>query len=273
MILMIRRLWVQTPLGAIFDKKDTKNDDVPILPSDDSSPEVDISDVPSTPKVTLKVKSEESLDTSKDNVITCKLITRTVWLKKRDKNLSGRKYKCPSCSSIHNSVSELNSHYKASHPPVKCKKCGLHFNTPSTLSRHSYQHTKTDYPCTHCEKCFPFDSDLKLHLNTHQKIKSFRCKSSGCTKSYFSKVEVTKHAETHTKILWTCELCLYINKDKRNLKAHIRVHSNLKPYMCKACLELFRYDTQLLQHLPCKVNLDSKDIQTENPKRSSSPTF
>ena len=129
-----------------------------------------------------------------------------------------------------------------------------------------YKHSKTlDYPCTHCDKSFPFDSDLKQHLNTHRTIKSFKCESAGCKKSYFSKGELTKHAETHKKISWSCELCSYTNKDKRNLKAHMRVHSNLKPYMCVNCLELFRYDTQLRRHLPCKIKTECK--------RSSSPTY
>ena len=71
--------------------------------------------------------------TPADKVVTCKLITRIVGLKKRGKNTSGHRYKCPSCTSIHNSMSELNTHYKASHPPVSCKQCGIHFNTPSYL--------------------------------------------------------------------------------------------------------------------------------------------
>ena len=235
------------------------NEEVDLLPPE-----------PSSQAETNDMNNEKP--TIEGKVVVCKLKTRTVGIKRRSKSVTGRKYRCPKCSSVHLSVADLNSHYKANHPPVKCSKCGLHFNTPSTLSRHYYKHTKDTHACTHCDQRFPFESDLKLHLNTHRTVKSFHCEGKGCKKSYFSKGELTKHAETHKKIRWNCELCDYLNTDKRNLKAHMRVHSNLKPYMCQSCLELFRYDTQLRRHLPCDV--PQSDMKTNgSSKRSSSPDY
>ena len=227
----------------------------------------------------LLEKQENAKDTYPDKVVKCKLKTRTIGLKRRQKRKSTRKYKCPNCASIHDSIALLNAHYKSSHPPVKCEECSLFFNTPSTRSRHMYKHINVDHSCTKCDKKFPFESDLSLHMNKHRTVKSFKCKSPGCKKSYYSKGELDKHTETHKNIDWNCELCTYSSKDKRNLKAHMRVHSNLKPYMCEKCTKLFCYDTQLRRHwmLPCdkeeKASVKNADSDRIKPKRSRSPSF
>ena len=57
----------------------------------------------------------------------------------------------------------------------------------------------------------------------------------------------------------------YSTIDERNLKAHRRVHSNLKPYMCPLCLKLFKYHMQYKWHTekPCK---DALILQSKSPE-------
>ena len=71
-------------------------------------------------------------------------------IKGRRKPKFKRKYKCPytGCDETHYSRSDLNDHYKATHPAVRCSTCGIRFLTPSTLERHSYYHIlPLQFPC------------------------------------------------------------------------------------------------------------------------------
>ena len=189
-----------------------------------------------------------------------KFLTKTFGVKRSsDKNTKEleskkkqRKYRCSACNSVHLGMSTLNEHYKNNHPPVCCKTCDLEFSTPSTLARHMYKHKDLKYKCSVCEQSFPFESDRNVHQVKHTTEKLFKC--SKCPKSYFMKSDLIKHKQIHTNKVWKCSMCKYVTLDKRNLKAHRRVHSELKPYLCTICLELFRYHMQLKRHneKPCK---------------------
>ena len=148
--------------------------------------------------------------------------------------------------------------------------------TPSALTRHSYTHKNLEFGCDQCGKKFAFESDRDLPMNTHRTIKSFTCANPNCGQSYFSKGELDKHVKTHENMFWKCSLCQYQNADEWNLKAHMRVHSGLKKYlhanMCKTCLKLFKYDTQLQCHLPCKGKSENDTKGADNQGGSSKGT-
>ena len=66
-----------------------------------------------------------------------------------------------------------------------------------------------------------------------------------------SKGKLTKHAKKHLGILWKCNnpKCTYSHNDKRNLKVHVKKHSDILPYCCDNCKERFKYDTQYKCHI------------------------
>ena len=81
-----------------------------------------------------------------------KFLTQTFGVKKPTESTTPKRqhrYKCsgPSCKEIFDNMSSLNHHFKASHEPVNCTKCGLHFNTPSMLACHMYLHRELKYQC------------------------------------------------------------------------------------------------------------------------------
>ena len=254
----------------LFDKKDKKHNaesDEEALPGELSDADTEIYDPPVQPK-------EEE-----ENVQRCDVKTRTIGIKRRYKNGKQRKHKCKFCDGVFDSLAEINTHHKDTHPPVKCPDCKELFNTPSTLARHVYKHRKLRFKCDQCGSSFPFASDRDLHLNTHRKIKSFRCANPKCDKAYFSQGELDKHAKTHDNVLWSCTMCDYSNADERNLKSHMRVHSELKKYLCTYCLRLFKYDTQLRRHhAECKQAKNCPEDEVTDKKigkikRSQSPIF
>ena len=212
-----------------------------------------------------------------------KFVTETFGIKNNTlpDNITGKKmrkrnYYCSglSCDKVFHKMSLLNRHYKSSHEPVSCHICGLTFNTPSTLQRHLYMPKELKYPCPHCERKFPFESDLNVHVIKHESDRKYNCKE--CSKSFFMKGDLIKHEQVHKKIVWKCSLCTYEMYDNRNLKAHHRRHSNLKPYLCTYCLKLFRYPEQLKRHRskPCNDSPPKDaDSSSKSRRQSDSPEY
>ena len=86
-----------------------------------------------------------------------------------EKHHSLRKYKrkrnfpCKDCDFKSSSQGELNDHYAKKHGNLTCDTCGKLCHTLSSLQKHKYDHTDkaNKYPCSDCEKAFPFSSQLK----------------------------------------------------------------------------------------------------------------
>ena len=179
------------------------------------------------------------------------VMSKTFGIKRKpEKTKRKRNYQCPICPNHYPNMVDFNKHYKSSHDPVQCKVCNEKFSTPGALHCHRYRHKDLRYACSKCGKLFAFSSDRDNHEISHCKVKMHHCIHPGCKKSYLCKGELTAHALTHKKgCLYKCCPCEYTSPDQYNLKAHMRVHSNLKRYLCPHCSKLFRYDTQLRRHL------------------------
>ena len=254
------------PKNDSVSECDNENEDVP------TEPVVSDSDtIPYVPDLDTPV-FEESKHVSPP-AKRGKLITKTYGVKKPGKKMSSRKYTCPSCSAIYDSVALLNRHFKDTHPPLQCKVCDKFVNTPSTLTWHLYSHKDLKFSCDFCHKKFAFESDHDTHHISHRKIKTFFCNKPKYGKSFVFEGDLTKHVKTHRKKPLKCKLCDYTSKDQRNLKAHQRVHSNLLPYICDACLHLFKYNEQLKRHrAKPKECVEFKCLATAR-KQSKSPEY
>ena len=127
-----------------------------------------------------------------------------------------RMFKCNICHQSFNLQSKINKHHKEQHPLFKCKIFHKLFSTPLTLEQHHYTYKIIKkYPCR-CGKVFFFLSELKVHKYSHCRIRSAICTYPGCTKSYFNKNNLAKHALIYKKITWDCDQdeCKYSTPDK-----------------------------------------------------------
>ena len=73
---------------------------------------------------------------------------------------------------------------------------------------------------------------------------------AGCNKSYRQPGDLNAHTKTHYTSLMTCKHCDYSTHDKRNLKSHLRKHTQVCTFCCKQCNHKFTHTMQLIRHRP-----------------------
>ena len=76
------------------------------------------------------------------------------------------------------------------------------------------------------------------------------CFKANCGQQFKRESELNMHLKAHSSKPIKCEYCDYKNMDKRNVQAHMRVHSDELPFSCILCGKHFRWQEQKKQHLP-----------------------
>ena len=215
--------------------------------SDENSSDIPLSKVQESLN---KGKDSDSMSVNQESTSPAKprkkwvFVTRHVDLYKYCRK---RSYQCPVCKSKHETQGRLNVHYREVHKRVKCRRCQISFSTLSMLSCHMYMHREPRKFCRCGFGCY-FNSELRIHKLTHSRIKLQFCQSPGCNKSYFSSVDLAKHARTHLKIKWTCRKCDCKTFDEWLLKSHQRVHNRNMQYTCPKCNKGFIFHIQWSRH-------------------------
>ena len=106
--------------------------------------------------------------------------------------------------------------------------------------------------CDSCGKMFDYESHLLQHQRVHDNEARLYCQTTSCKKSFKNVGDYNRHLKTHEAGGWyTCKLCPYKNKDKRNRDSHMRVHTKKgekERYECLHCHKQIRFSTQLKRH-------------------------
>lgn len=152
----------------------------------------------------------------------------------------------------------------------KCDQCIRAFTRPSLLRRHkllSHDANRTK-KCTKCERTFSREDQLDQHMITFHNTstsKPFLCEVAECSKGFFKEDQLKKHVEAkHTEKnpdhKEFCKICLKTFTSKKNLRSHMKGHSNEKiltkkdplherPYLCSECGLRFVRNDYLVIHM------------------------
>ena len=170
---------------------------------------------------------------------------------KQKLRLKCRIKRCTLAYASFNTFKDLNTHHHIYHPNIlfKCPSCGKLFATPSTWKNHKYgcTHQKL-YKCKSCRKRFLFNSTLRQHNRSHTCQKLFKCFYGKCMNRYKHPQDLEQHIATHWAVKFECEMCNKSFSQKRLLKRHSVVHSNVCAHKCEYCRELFHHYNQLHRH-------------------------
>ena len=178
-----------------------------------------------------------------------KKLFKTVEYKLKRKYSKPRKFSCVKCVEKFKTQKELNNHFRAAHPPVKCDLCQEHFDTPAAMLWHKNKHYNYMYKCKICDKGFQFESQKRKHMRLHQMQGDWVCFKPKCGKHFKRESELNTHLFSHNRVLQKCEHCPYTNSDPHNLRVHMRKHSNVLPFKCSQCGKDFKWVQQRVRHL------------------------
>ncbi|XP_059615932.1 zinc finger protein 99-like isoform X2 [Phlebotomus argentipes] len=146
-------------------------------------------------------------------------------------------YKCSQCPQKFATVNERRNHQSREHPKIHtCEYCGKELRSSFSYRLHLVSHTKEKtFKCKLCGEAFAYPNLLVVHRRVahgtgdpEKLLRPYRCEP--CGKAYVFKYALTEHINfVHRDLKLICDLCGYSYGTKARLRRHFkRVHLRTK---------------------------------------------
>nr|CAD7400996.1 unnamed protein product [Timema poppensis] len=192
-----------------------------------------------------------------------------------------RPYICHSCGKTFRSKASLYIHAKTHTDlyPHACTYCDKQFRRRQELLAHVSTHTgEKPYPCEVCGRFFRVRGELHRHRLIHSDYKAFVCSLCGMNfrqkrtpvessdsndekdesfildrkdVEWIEKISMMMMQEEEFKeaTVYKCTYCSKRLKTRLSLKAHVRIHTDERPFICHVCGKRFRININLIRHV------------------------
>ncbi|KAH8309099.1 hypothetical protein KR059_005705, partial [Drosophila kikkawai] len=110
--------------------------------------------------------------------------------------------------------------------------------SPNDLIKNAEKVATNVFPCPDCDRSFPLQQLLDIHMVNHKRERSFQCPD--CERSFFSKYDLQKHTFVHTgERPFQCTICSRAFTRKALLHRHERTHTDIPKFICVFCEKPF----------------------------------
>ena len=134
-------------------------------------------------------------------------------------------HQCLVCNKIFANSYRLNRHVATVHDKIhQCDKCSHIALSNTDLKLHvNAEHRMSNYQCGQCSKMFTDNYKLKRHIAAvHEGMKPYHCDKEGCDKTFANPTDLKRHIYVHDDIKpYPCEMCDMAFREPRLLKRHI----------------------------------------------------
>ena len=130
---------------------------------------------------------------------------------------------CRLCGKECRSKRQMLKHIKEEHPGAKwpCEFCSKQYD--SYNGKYKYEcsaHSNKKYLCSTCGHGFDYQSQLDMHTPTHDPSAKVYCEN--CGKGFATCALMTRHAQLHLGLTFSCDQCPKQFNMKEKLTRHFR---------------------------------------------------
>lgn len=150
----------------------------------------------------------------------------------------------------------------------KCEVCYISFKSEALLKIHNFKHNpdtseeQRNHICPECQKKYPTQRQLVLHVSQHVVVPSGEVKKIKCNichRIFSHQDRLQKHMITHSDDAkqFQCKTCKKRFFNNSALACHAKTHyTEKKPFECPICKDTFDHVLKLKLHVPnhCENN-------------------
>ena len=116
------------------------------------------------------------------------------------------------------------------------------------------------FKCILCDTEFPRHKTYERHLLRHKENKTISCDYQGCLIQVFSETGLKSHKlKSHgiEQSVLTCKHCdkVFKSSAKATFDSHLKIHSNIKDFLCMDCGKAFKTKEGLNMHMKMHNNI------------------
>ena len=236
----------------------------------------DGSNIPSNSNTNVSINPNNNALNSKNN-FNASLTPNNLNITNSNNNKS---YSCPSCNKNFSSEKYLSMHMSLHKPlnnptlntnpqnfgksPLKVEDFLSQGISPIEKYKGKGSGKAASWTCKICMKTFAQNSNYKNHIRTHSNERPYEC--TLCSIGFKERYHLKKHhLYVHSNQMnEKCGVCHKMFKDSTAVRAHLRTHSELRPYHCSRCGKAFKTSECLWHHenksKTCAKNILNKGI-------------